>query len=164
MHLPGWSIGWLLLHDPDGKLDNIKPGISKVGEIVGGGAATPIIAAAASVLEKITDFTAHLTESYKTLKRRANVTMKSIEEVEGLSLVKPKGGLWGYTKIDYGTTWKDDYAFAHQLLEEEAISIIPGPCWGPTYGPGHFRTTLLEPVELIEEAYRRIDSFLRRHC
>lgn len=121
--------------------------------------------AAASVLESLTDFQNLLREGTELIKKRKAYTMERLEEMEGISMVEIKAGYWGFPKVDgIGKIWKDDYAFAWQLLEEEVISILPGPNWDPTYGRGHFRTTLLHPINILKEVYNRIDSFLRRHA
>jgi len=164
MLAPGWRMGWLLLHDPEGKAENLRKGIQKFPRDWMGMVATPVEIAAASILEKMTDFQDHLKDCMEVLRKRSDYTKKRMREIEGISMVDIRAGYWGFPKVDgIGRVWKDDYEFARQLLEEEAISVNPGPNWGPTYGPGHFRATLLEPLNLLEEAYNRIDSFLRRH-
>lgn len=163
MLLPGWRMGWLLLHDPEGKLDEIKKGINKISEIAEGGMCAYSAVATMKVLESITDFTAHLTDVYRIIKKRADYANRRFNEIEGISLVKPKCGYYGFAKVDLGTTWKDDKEWAWQLLNEEAISVIPGSVWGPTYGSGHFRVPLLQPEFILEEACLRLEPFLQKH-
>lgn len=70
----------------------------------------------------------------------------------GLELATAHGGLFAWLKAPRG--W-DDGAFARWLLDEADVAVIAGSDFGPT-GKGFVRLSLLEPVETLREAARRI--------
>jgi LL-diaminopimelate aminotransferase len=50
--------------------------------------------------------------------------------------------------------------FATELLFKAKVAVTPGSGYGK-YGEGYFRISLTYPDELIEEAMRRIENFLK---
>ena len=54
----------------------------------------------------------------------------------------------------------DQYCMA--LLEETGICVVPGSGFGQLPGTWHFRTTILPPVEQIEQVVARLGAFHRK--
>jgi aspartate/methionine/tyrosine aminotransferase len=46
------------------------------------------------------------------------------------------------------------------LLHEKHVLLVHGSGFSPEMGKGHFRMVCLPEVELLSEAFDRIDSFL----
>ena len=53
-----------------------------------------------------------------------------------------------------------DQSFARLLLEEEAVSVLPGTCFG---APGFLRVVTCAPTSVLSEAFGRIAHFCDRH-
>ena len=85
---------------------------------------------------------------------------KALNDIPGISAVKPKAAFYIFPKID---TKKfniyDDEKFALDLLREKKILIIHGAGfnWGE---PDHFRVVYLPRVEVLKEAAEKIGDFL----
>ena len=47
------------------------------------------------------------------------------------------------------------------LLEATGICVVPGSGFGQAPGTWHFRTTILPPVEQIQQVVRRLGDFHR---
>jgi aminotransferase len=56
----------------------------------------------------------------------------------------------------------NDEEFAEQLLQEEAVAVVPGSAFGPS-GAGFVRCCYATAYEKIEIALERMGRFMRRH-
>ncbi|MBQ0059021.1 MAG: aminotransferase class I/II-fold pyridoxal phosphate-dependent enzyme [Lachnospiraceae bacterium] len=92
--------------------------------------------------------------------QQRDFVMKAIEEIPGLSVVKPKGAFYCFPKIDtkrFNIT--DDMKFAYDFLREKHVLIVQGTGFNwPT--PDHFRIVLLPRLQVLEEAMSSLADFL----
>jgi alanine-synthesizing transaminase len=83
-----------------------------------------------------------------------------LNDIEGISCVKPRGALYLFPKIDTRKfNIRDDEQFALDLLQQEKVLVVQGTGFNWPQ-PDHFRVVFLPHVEDIEEAVGRIDRFL----
>lgn len=85
---------------------------------------------------------------------------KALNDIPGISVVKPKAAFYVFPKIDvkkFNIT--DDEKFALDLLRDKKILIIHGGGfnWGQ---PDHFRVVYLPRVEVLSEAMTKLGDFL----
>ena len=60
--------------------------------------------------------------------------------------------------------WKShDKDFALRLLNEEYVLVVHGSGFSKQYGQGHFRMVFLPNLEILNEAFDRIEHFLKTH-
>ena len=52
----------------------------------------------------------------------------------------------------------DDLEFARLLLDEAGVALVPGTAFG---APGHMRISFAASMDQIQEAMRRIESWLK---
>lgn len=88
---------------------------------------------------------------------------RALNDIPGLSAVKPKAALYIFPKIDverFGIV--DDERFALDLLREKKLLITHGRGfhWN---APDHFRVVFLPEVEVLKDAAQRIGSFLETY-
>jgi len=86
---------------------------------------------------------------------------KAINDIPGLSAVKPKAGFYIFPKIDikkFNIT--DDEQFSFDLLREKKILIISGKGFNWNT-PDHFRIVYLPRIEILEEAVGKMRDFFR---
>jgi len=85
---------------------------------------------------------------------------KAINDIPGLSAVKPKAAFYIFPKID---TKKfnilDDQQFALDFLREKRVLIVPGSGFNWKQ-PDHFRVVYLPRIEELSEATEKLASFL----
>ena len=62
-----------------------------------------------------------------------------------------------------GTKWKTDKDFVLDLIAEEGVVVVHGSGFDSEFGSGHFRTITLPPMETLEEAYDKIERFIKRN-
>ncbi len=100
----------------------------------------------------------HIRETMNRLRERRDYVTKRVSEIEGLSVVPPKGAFYMFIKID---NCKDDKKFVLDLLMKKHVLTVHGSGFCPVYGKGHFRIVNLAPVPLLERAFDRIEEFVR---
>lgn len=85
---------------------------------------------------------------------------KAINDIPGLSVVKPKAAFYLFPKID---TKKfnilDDQQFALDFLREKRVLIVPGSGFNWKQ-PDHFRLVYLPRIEILSEAAEKLGEFL----
>ena len=88
---------------------------------------------------------------------------KAINDIPGLSVVKPKAAFYLFPKID---TKKfnilDDQQFALDFLREKRVLIVPGSGFNWKQ-PDHFRIVYLPRIEVLGEATDKLADFLAHY-
>ena len=85
---------------------------------------------------------------------------KALNDIPGISAVKPKAAFYIFPKIDvkkFGIV--DDVQFALDLLREKKILLINGRGFNWSE-PDHFRVVYLPRVEVLEDAMEKLADFL----
>lgn len=89
-----------------------------------------------------------------------NVAWQLLNEIEGISCVKPKGALYLFPKIDTAKfNIQDDEQFALDLLMQEKVLMVHGSGFNWPRAD-HFRIVFLPHVEQLKEALGRLKNFL----
>ena len=57
----------------------------------------------------------------------------------------------------------NDKDFVLRLLEEEHVLLVHGSGFSQKYGQGYFRIVFLPSLEVLNEAFDRIEHFLLKH-
>ena len=84
---------------------------------------------------------------------------KALNEIPGISAVKPKAGFYIFPKIDikrFNIT--DDEKFTFDLLRDKKILLISGKGFN-WHEPDHFRIVFLPRVEQLSEATEKMKDF-----
>lgn len=86
-----------------------------------------------------------------------------LNEIDGISCVKPKGALYLFPKIDARRfNIVNDQRFALDLLRQEKVLIVQGTGFNWPE-PDHFRIVFLPRIEDLDEALTRVEHFLRSY-
>ena len=85
---------------------------------------------------------------------------KALNEIPGISAVKPKAAFYIFPKIDIGKFGiTDDQKFAIDFLREKGVLIVPGSGFNWKQ-PDHFRVVYLPQMELLQKATDKLAEFL----
>ena len=85
---------------------------------------------------------------------------KALNDIPGISAVKPKAAFYIFPKIDTKKfNIKDDERFALDLLRDKKILLINGRGFN-WHEPDHFRVVYLPRVEVLEDAMGKLADFL----
>lgn len=101
----------------------------------------------------------HIADMIKKLETRRDLSMKMIDQIPGISLVKPEGAFYAFASIDV----KDDNRFCIELLKETGVVLVPGSGFGQKPNSSHFRFVILPDEKTIEKAFNHISSFLKKY-
>jgi alanine-synthesizing transaminase len=99
----------------------------------------------------------HLVEMNAILKRRAALADQMLNQVEGISLVRPGGAFYAYPSLYIKG---DDADFVRQLILDTGVVVVPGSGFGQRPGTAHFRFVTLPDDETLRKAFERIADFV----
>lgn len=92
-----------------------------------------------------------------------NFIYDAVNEIPGLSAVKPTAGLYLFPKIDRNMYQiDDDEEFCLQLLKQEKVMLVPGKGFN-WKEPDHFRIVYLPRVEELAEVQEKLTRVLRQY-
>jgi aminotransferase len=91
--------------------------------------------------------------------RRRRLVVRELNAM-GLACFEPRGAFYCFPSVR--ATGLSDEAFAEGLLMEEKVAVVPGSAFGQ-FGVGHVRICYAQPYNVLEEALRRMRSFVDRH-
>lgn len=101
-----------------------------------------------------------LTQPGGRLYEQRNVAWQRLNEIDGISCVKPKGALYLFPKIDTAKfNIVDDEKFVLDFLLAKKVLLVQGTGFNWTK-PDHFRVVFLPHVEHLHEALNRLEDFL----
>jgi alanine-synthesizing transaminase len=96
------------------------------------------------------------------LGRQREKAWKMLNDIPGVSCVKPASALYLFPRLDPEIyPIEDDEAFALDLLRKERVLIVQGTAFNWP-NPDHFRIVFLPQADDIEEAIKRIGNYLAR--
>ncbi|KAI8922419.1 pyridoxal phosphate-dependent transferase [Powellomyces hirtus] len=157
--VPGWRLGWILIHDRNGAFREIRKGLVNLTQLILGPNSV-IQAALPDILSAPQSF---YDETMEQLEKNANISKKLLSNIPGLHPIFPQGAMYLMIEIDTAQfkDIKDDVVFVEKLAEEESVLCLPGQCFRTE---GSFvRIVFTPPVEKLDIAYTRIREFAARH-
>ncbi|GAB3603263.1 pyridoxal phosphate-dependent aminotransferase [Kineococcus gypseus] len=94
------------------------------------------------------------------LAEQAELTWRLLNEIPGVSCVRPRGALYCFPRLDPQVHHvEDDYQLILDLLEQQHVFVVQGTGFNWPR-PDHFRIVTLPRVEELETAVGRIADFL----
>ena len=105
-----------------------------------------------------------ITKNNAVFKRRRDLVVSMLNEIEGVTCPVPEGAFYVYPSIAgligktsaAGTAITDDEAFATALLEEKGVAVVFGAAFGVS---PNFRVSYATSDEALKEACTRIQDF-----
>ncbi|MFX1245851.1 MAG: aminotransferase class I/II-fold pyridoxal phosphate-dependent enzyme [Promethearchaeota archaeon] len=149
---PGWRLGWAILRDENNIYSEFWEALAKQSRIRLC-ANSSVQVAVSKILNKESDY---LTSVIEKLKERAKYFSKRINEMNGLSVVQPKGAFYAFPQIEKDM---NDRNFVLDLLQETGVLFVFGSGFGEL-GKGHFRSVVLPDVTIMKEALDHVESFM----
>jgi alanine-synthesizing transaminase len=86
-----------------------------------------------------------------------------LNQLPGVSCIKPKGALYLFPKLDPKMyPIEDDEKFVYELLRQEKVLVVQGTAFNWPK-PDHFRVVFLPRKDELEPVFERLDRFLRQY-
>ena len=152
--MTGWRCGYICMNSDCQKLENIRNNIPKLARVR---IATnlPVQKAAVAALEGPQEYIA---QTVTKLKKRRDLVVKRLNEIDGISCKLPNGAFYTFPKILHNG-WKDDKDFVLDLLDKTGILTVHGSGFGES-GKGHFRIVYLPEEQVLEQAMDKLNDFV----
>lgn len=157
--MPGIRMGWLVIHDRGDALGNIRKGLSQLlGRNFGPNRTLQL--ALPDIFKNVPQ--SFFDETVKKVQLHAMTAFNLLENVPGLTPIKPSGAFYIMIKIhlEHFKKFSSDLEFIESLTEEQSVLAFPGPCFQVK---GYFRFVLTVPLDKLIEACRRINEFCILH-
>jgi len=152
--MTGWRCGYICMNSDCQKLENIRNNIPKLAR-VRIAANLPVQKAAVAALQGPQSYIA---KTVTTLKKRRDLVVKRLNEINGISCKLPNGAFYSFPKILLNR-WKDDKDFVLDLLNKTGILTVHGSGFGEL-GKGHFRIVYLPNEQVLQEAMDKLSNFI----
>jgi alanine-synthesizing transaminase len=152
--MTGWRCGYICMNSDCQKLENIRTNIPKLAR-VRIAANLPVQKAAVAALQGPQSYIA---KTVTTLKKRRDLVVKRLNEIDGISCKLPNGAFYSFPKILLNR-WKDDKDFVLDLLNKTGILTVHGSGFGEL-GKGHFRIVYLPNEQILQEAMDKLGNFI----
>jgi len=88
----------------------------------------------------------------RAFEERRNKIYEILSQVEGISILKPKGAFYFFPEIKVNITSQE---FAEYMLNNYQVALLPGDAFGEN-GKGHLRISFANSLENLIEASERI--------
>ncbi|HHB94455.1 MAG TPA: pyridoxal phosphate-dependent aminotransferase, partial [Campylobacterales bacterium] len=94
-------------------------------------------------------------EMRKVFETRRDEAYELINNIDGLSVIKPDGAF--YLFINIKGVSNDSMEFSKQLLAQEGVAVVPGIAFG---AEGYIRLSFATDIDTIREGIKRIERFV----
>ena len=156
--IAGYRSGWLVITGPKGHAEGFLEGLTMLAgtRLCPNVPAQHAIQVAISGRQSIDDL---VLPGGRLLEQR-NMAWEKLNEIPGVSCVKPMGALYAFPKLDPNVhEIHDDEKLMFDLLRAEKIHLVQGTGFNwPT--PDHFRMVTLPWARDIKDAIERLGNFL----
>jgi aspartate/methionine/tyrosine aminotransferase len=158
-YAPGWRIGYMAIHDPEGRMMLVRDGLERMlrSRLC---ASTPAQLGYLAGLEGDRGWMKGYSD--RVVAQR-NTCVERIHQIEGLEVQSSGGAFYMFVKLTDEKWANNDKQFVLDLLHEEHVLVVHGSGFSPDLGRGHFRIVYLPSVEVLNDAFDRIERFLIRH-
>ncbi len=157
----GYRIGWMILSGNKEAAKDYIEGINMLSNmrLCSNVPAQSIVQTALGGYQSVKDYIIPGGRVYE----QRDCVYKMLNDIDGISVVKPKAGFYAFPKIDikkFNIT--DDEKFALDFLKEKKVLVVHGGGFN-WKEPDHFRVVFLPRVEVLETAMLKLKDFLQTY-
>ncbi|HIG19619.1 MAG: alanine aminotransferase [Methanobacteriota archaeon] len=155
-YAPGWRIGYMAFYDPAKRLSLVRDGIERLlrARLC---ASTP---AQMGYLAGLTSDDGWMDSYRQKLLQQRDYCMQRISSIDGLQAQTPGGAFYLFIELTHPRWREDDKQFVLDLLHQEKVLMVHGSGFSPEFGKGFVRMVYLPDIEVLEDAFDRIERFL----
>ncbi|MFH1240483.1 MAG: aminotransferase class I/II-fold pyridoxal phosphate-dependent enzyme [Candidatus Diapherotrites archaeon] len=153
--MPGYRAGWIAFSAPENRLSEVNEAVKKLCKCRLSNV-NPVQPAYKAAYEGPQE---HLKDLVEKLQKRRDIAYKRLNEIEGLSCIKPQGAFYAFPKIEVPV--KSDKDFVLDLLRTKGVLTVFGAGFGQKEGTNHFRIVFLPNEEILSSAFDKIEEFIK---
>ncbi len=153
---PGFRIGWGIVSGPKEALKDYIEAIHKLARARLSTSHPEQYAIPVALNGK----NSHLAEVLTKLEKRRDLTYKMLNEIPGISCVRPEGAFYAFPRINVPGV--SDREFVRELILETGVVVVHGSGFGQKPGTAHFRVVFLPPEDVLVKAYTRLAEFAEK--
>jgi len=156
--VPGWRLGWITVHDRNGLFKEIRIALQNLSTLILGANAVTQATLPALLKDTPKEF---FDNTMTTLRENSEFLYQRINKIDGLQCAVPQGAMYMMVGIDVSKFQgiEDDVDFFAALIEEEAVSVLPGEVFRMK---NFVRLVTCPSREVLEEAVFRLEEFCKR--
>lgn len=151
--VPGWRMGWIVIHDRNGILAEVREGLHRLASLIVGPSSL-VQVALPSILENVPS--AWHSSNVAKLQSQFDLCFRSASTCPGLTPYPSQGAMYMMVKINLADMRgiSSDIEFTQRLMDEENVVVLPGTCFN---APGFIRITFCASESVLEEvrSFRR---------
>ncbi|CAJ1227774.1 Asparagine--oxo-acid transaminase [Lactiplantibacillus xiangfangensis] len=153
--MTGWRIGYAA---------GPKAIMAKMGVVLGHAASNPAAVSQYAAIEAFSGDQSSVETMRQGFEARLNELYPLISGLPGFKMTggKPAGAFYMFPDVTEAlrlTGYSDTPAFVQAVLEDAHVGLVPGEAFGL---PGHVRLSYATDMELLREAYRRLQKFMEQ--
>ena len=147
----------MALHDPTNCLVDVKDAIERLlrSRLC---ASTP---AQMGYLAGLNNDRGWMNEHRRVVAERREIALTRIQSIDGLEVEPTGGAFYMFVRITHPRWKNDDKQFVLSLLQEEKVLLVHGSGFSKELGSGHIRLVHLADPDTLNEAFDRIERFLK---
>ncbi|MBM7321534.1 pyridoxal phosphate-dependent aminotransferase [Streptococcus suis] len=157
----GFRVGWMVLSGPKKHVKGYIEGLNMLSNmrLCSNVLAQQVVQTSLGGYQSVDDL---LMPGGRLYEQREFIT-KAINDIPGLSAVKPKAGLYVFPKIDREMyRVDDDEQFVLDFLKQEKVLLVHGRGFN-WKDPDHFRIVYLPRVDELAEIQEKMSRFLQQY-
>ncbi|MEG3240766.1 pyridoxal phosphate-dependent aminotransferase [Streptococcus suis] len=157
----GFRVGWMVLSGPKEHVKGYIEGLNMLSNmrLCSNVLAQQVVQTSLGGYQSVDEL---LMPGGRLYEQREFIT-RAINDIPGLSAVKPKAGLYVFPKIDREMyRVEDDEQFVLDFLKQEKVLLVHGRGFN-WKDPDHFRIVYLPRVDELAEIQEKMSRFLRQY-
>ncbi|WP_375543291.1 pyridoxal phosphate-dependent aminotransferase [Corynebacterium pseudodiphtheriticum] len=157
----GYRAGWMVITGPKRNASGLIEGL----EMLAGTRLCPNVPAQHAIQVALGGQQSiyQLTGQGGRLLKQRDIAYEKLSEIPGVSVVKPKGALYCFPKLDPNVhEIHDDAKLMLDILKQEKILMVQGTGFNWPH-PDHFRVVTLPWASQLENAIERLGNFLANY-
>jgi len=158
--VPGWRLGWVIVHDVDGSMAKVRTAIRQLAQKIVG----PCALMQGSLPDIITTTPQEFFQNTsKILETNVDLVCRELAEVPGLTPIRSQGAMYMMIGLDIRSFPEyddDELGLIRALIVEESLYCLPGSAFNY---PGAIRLVMTHSSESMLAACQRLKDFCQRH-
>jgi tyrosine aminotransferase len=161
--VPGWRLGWVILHDANRILERAgyRDGLQRLStRMLLPNALAQAVLPVALGEEKLRN--SYLRDFMEHLATNASLIDEKLANTSGVRCIMPQGAMYLMIQVDCARfrAINNTMEFCQQLYAAESVLTLPGECFGAS---GFVRVVTFPPKQVLAEACMRIERFCSNH-